>query len=51
MTPLYLIPVDAVERQIALSKWERDYLEINIDNVSRKWKELDWDIEQFLKKY
>jgi len=47
----YLIPIEAIERQITLSKWEKKYLEINIDNVSRKWKELDWDIEQFMKEY
>jgi hypothetical protein len=47
----YVIPIDAIEKQMTLSNWERNYLEVNIDNISRKWKELDWNIKQFLKKY
>jgi hypothetical protein len=47
----YLIPLEEVEKQIASSNWERDYLEINIDHISRKWKELAWNIKQFLKTY
>jgi hypothetical protein len=47
----YLIPVEKIEKQIGLSNYERDYLEINIDHISRKWKELHWDIKQFLKTY
>jgi len=47
----YLIPLEEVENQITSSNYERDYLEINIDHISRKWKELDWNIKQFLKTY
>ena len=47
----YLIPLEEVEKQILSSNWERDYLEINIDHISSKWKELDWNIKQFLKTY
>ncbi len=47
----YLIPLEDVEKQIASSNYKRDYLEINIDHISRKWKELDWNIKQFLKTY
>ena len=47
----YLIPLEEIEKQIVSSKYERDYLEINIDHISRKWKELDWNIKQFLKTY
>lgn len=47
----YVIPIQAIEKQIALSGYQRDYLEINIDHMSKKWKELDWNIKQFLKTY
>jgi len=47
----YLIPLEEVEKQVVSSNYERDYLEINIDHVSRKWKELDWNIKQFLETY
>ena len=47
----YLIPLEEIEKKLITSKWSRDYLEINIDHVSSKWKELDWDIKQYLKTY
>jgi hypothetical protein len=47
----YLIPLEEVEKQVVSSNYGRDYLEINIDHVSRKWKELDWNIKQFLETY
>jgi len=47
----YLIPIDEIKNHIASSNWERDYLEINIDHLSCKWKELNWDIQKFLKKF
>jgi hypothetical protein len=47
----YLIPLEDIESKLAHSNWGRDYLEINIDHVSSKWKELDWNIKQYLKSY
>jgi len=47
----YLFPLEEVKKQIVSSNYKRDYLEINIDHISRKWKELDWNIKQFLKIY
>jgi len=47
----YLIPLEDIESKLASSNWDRDYLEINIDHVSSKWKELDWNIKQYLKSY
>lgn len=47
----YLIPLEDIENLIASAKWKRDYLEINIDHTSHKWKELDWKIEKYLKVY
>lgn len=47
----YQIPLKDIESRLATSNWTRDYLEINIDHVSNKWKELDWHIRQYLKSY
>lgn len=47
----YLIPIQEIKRQIACSNYTRNYLEINIDHISRRWKELDWPIGRFLKSY
>ncbi len=48
---VYQIPLKDIESKLASSNWTRDYLEINIDHVSNKWKELDWHIRQYLKSY
>lgn len=47
----YYIPLKDIESKLISSSWDRDYLEINIDHVSNKWKELDWNIKQYLKTY
>ncbi len=47
----YQIPLEDIESKLVSSNWNRDYLEINIDHVSHKWKELDWNIKQYLKSY
>lgn len=47
----YLLPVKDVEERIRSARWDRDYLEINIDHMAKKWIELDWDISGYLKEY
>ncbi len=47
----YLIPLEDIESKLVSSNWNRDYLEINIDHLSNKWKELDWNIKQYLKSF
>lgn len=47
----YLIPLEDINKEIAASKWSRDYLEVNIDPISHKWRELEWRINRYLKKY
>jgi hypothetical protein len=47
----YLIPVKEIEATIKTTGWDRDYLEINIDHMSKRWIELDWNIEKYLKRY
>ena len=44
----YVLPVAAIERRRKSSGWERDDLEVNIDHKNRLWRELDWDISQYL---
>ena len=48
---VYLIPLNDIEQAILESGWDRDYLEVNIDHLSHKWRELNWDIQSYLKKY
>ena len=48
---VYLIHLSDIERAILESGWDRDYLEVNIDHLSHKWRELNWDIQSYLKKY
>jgi len=48
---VYLIPLNDIEQAILESGWDRDYLEVNIDYLSHKWRELNWDIQSYLKKY
>jgi len=45
----YVIPVKDIQKQITLSRWNRDYLEVNIDPANCRWIELDWNIKSYLK--
>ena len=47
----YIIPIHDIEKQINYSNYSRDYLEINIDHISCKWRELNWNIKKYLKHY
>jgi negative regulator of replication initiation len=48
---VYEIPVIDIDEQIAKANWEKEFLEVNIDPVNSRWRELDWNIEQYLIKY
>ena len=47
----YCIPVKAIKSQMIAARWNRDYLEVNIDHLRKRWRELNWEIGQYLKKY
>ena len=47
----YIIPFEEVKNRCHVSKWTRDYLEINIDHMSSRWIELNWNIKEYLKRY
>ena len=47
----YLIPVSDIEQRIESSNWKRYELEINIDHLANRWRELDWNIKEYLIKY
>jgi len=48
---VYLFPLKDIERAILESGWDRDYLQVNIDHLSHRWRDLNWDIQNYLKKY
>ena len=41
------IPVKDIDDRIAKKKWNKDFLEVNIDPASLRWRELDWNLEQY----
>lgn len=48
---VYLIPLNDIEQAILESGWDRDFLQVNIDHPSHRWRDLNWDIQNYLKKY
>ncbi len=47
----YVIPVQDVIRQVDTSGWDRDYLEVNFDSANDRWRELDWNIRGYIKRF
>jgi hypothetical protein len=47
----YEIPLSDIDHQIGLKSWTRPDLEVNIDQSEYRWRELDWDLSLYLKKY
>ncbi len=45
---VYEIPMKAIDSQVSKANWGKAFLEVNIDPVSSRWRELDWDIEKYL---
>jgi hypothetical protein len=45
---VYEIPMRDIDIQVSKAKWEKVFLEVNIDPASSRWRELDWDIEKYL---
>ncbi len=46
---VYEIPVNDIDNQIIKANWKKDFLEVNIDPSNSRWRELDWNIEKYLK--
>lgn len=47
---VYIIPVEEIGRRAAKAGWDRTDLEVNIDPVNHRWRELDWDLTRYLKR-
>jgi hypothetical protein len=47
----YLIPVPDLEKRASRAGWDREDLEVNIDPAENRWRELDWDLSQYLRRY
>lgn len=44
------IPINDIDMQISKCSWEKDFLEVNIDPSTLRWRELDWCLQQYLYK-
>ena len=47
----YVMPMEDILKEIGVSGWARNYLEVNIDFKNSRWRELDWYIGKYMKKY
>lgn len=47
----YVIPVKDVARKVGTSGWARDYLEVHFDSANDRWKQLDWNIREYIKRF
>ena len=47
----YIIPLNDVEEQVRLKRWEKDLLQANIDHVNDLWRELEWDIRGYFQSF
>lgn len=47
----YLIPLSDLERRAQQAGWSREDLEVNIDPAADRWRELDWNLSQYLRSY
>lgn len=47
----YLIPVGDLETQVRKVGWEREDLEVNIDPGTDRWRELEWDLSEYLRRF
>jgi len=43
----YVIPVDDIQKKVVEAGYDRNHLEVNIDPVSSRWIELQWNISQY----
>lgn len=44
---VYLIPVKELQQRVEQQRWQRPYLEVNIDPATSRWTELDWILTPF----
>ena len=47
----YLIPVRDLEARARKAGWDREDLEVNIDPAADRWRELDWDLSEYVRRF
>lgn len=47
----YVIPIRALEERVKKVGWDREDLEVNIDPATDRWRELDWDLSGYVRRY
>jgi hypothetical protein len=43
----YIIPIQKIDERVKSSEWKRSEIEVNIDHENTRWRELNWDIEEY----
>lgn len=46
----YAVPAAEIKRRADRKKWDRADLEVNIDPATGRWRELDWDLTDYLRR-
>lgn len=47
----FLLPIDDVLEHARRANWSRSELEVNIDPATSKWREFEWDLTRYRKRY
>lgn len=47
----YVIPYSDIEKKAESIGYDKDSMEVNIDNIHSRWHELKWNISPYLRKY
>ena len=47
---VFEIPMKDIDIQVGKANWKKEFLEVNIDPVNSRWRELDWNIDKYLVK-
>jgi len=47
---MYVIPIEKVMEKAKDKGWDHDDLEVNIDPSNDRWREMDWDLSEYLEK-
>lgn len=44
------VPMKEIDIQVGRSSWKKEFLEVNIDPTSFRWRELDWSLRHYVVK-
>ena len=47
----YVLPLEEIADRVRAAGWSREDLEVNIDHANGRWKELNWTLERYLRRF